>query len=222
MCRLLDAIVTVSPEQKEIAIRYFAFQHQRVHVIPNIVRTPFWNDGGADRRSDIVLCTGSITMRKGQLDLIEAAAGADFRVQIAGGCVPGEERYFEAVMTRIANLNNVDYLGDLDSDASELVDAYHRATGFVLLSTSETQPLGLLEATAAGCAILVLDRPYVNQAPFSTAMRVSNRSPRAVRDAIRELLGEPADFVLNRSRIDNMHPERVAEAALRLYLSLRQ
>ena len=148
----------------------------RVHVVPNGVPDPTLaagTGGAADARSAhpfTLLHLGQLSVAKGVVDLVEAAgrlaaSGTEIRVLLAGGWgSPGDEARIGAAVTRSGLGARVELLGVV-SGATKAA-AFRRADAFVLATRYpyEGQPLAVLEAMAAGLAVVSTPRAAIPDA----------------------------------------------------------
>lgn len=217
---LVDALVVVSDEQRRVACSYFGFERRKVNVIPNIVAEQFWTATRDVSQGGYLLCSGNISPRKGQLDLVLASAKASLPLVLVGGRVPGEERYFDLVMSAVQRAGAT-YVGELEPSSQELVDVYTGAKAFVLLSRSETQPVSVLEAAVVGLPIGLLRQPYTAQAAFRGALRFSDPSPETVAEGLLSLMASGAvQHGLDRAMLQACRAEAAGSAARSLYEGL--
>jgi glycosyltransferase involved in cell wall biosynthesis len=158
----------------------------------------------ASKEQRILLC-GRLVARKGFAD----AFGALRDVEIPGWSLDvvgdGPER---ARLSALASelRTPVRFHGWLERDATELRALFSRAAIFLFPSWRENFPVTVLEAMAAGCAIVATDLPGNFEAVGECARLVRAGDRRELRDAVLELAGDPA----RRSALGEAARSRVA------------
>lgn len=182
-------IVVVS--ERWCAWMHKATRNPRVVSISNPVSMP---PPSAAREPALVAFAGRCAPHKGVLELLQAGAAleGDFpglRIECVG------DGDLEAVRRQARSLGIEQRLalhGWVGSRRRDELLA--RASVFVLPSHAEGQPLGLLEAMAAGCPVVasaVGGIPDLVDHGFN-GLLVPPRDPRALAEAIASLLGNPA------------------------------
>lgn len=205
--RLATRVLAVSSETARMMERSFGLE--RIAVIPNAV-PPMRSDELAASRElgESVLYLGGFEnpVKGGEpfLAAVEAVAGEfpDTPFVLAG---PGEPPQLLQELAR--RQPNVSWVGWLDPEAKR--GELARCAVFVLPSLSEGLPVALLEAMAWGRAIVatrVGGMPEVVDDGVQ-ALLVAAGSPEALGEAMRKLLGQPAD----RERLAGRARERAAE-----------
>ena len=157
--RAARRVIVLSKEQAAFVTETYGVDPAAVDVLPNGVSDAFLIDRRTGPRSTgrlRLLCVGRLTAQKNMTRLLHAIAQVTAPVElvIAG---EGEER--PALERTIAELGltNVYLVGAQTGPA--LVDRYAWADAFVLASDREGMPLVVLEAMAAGLAIITTDVP---------------------------------------------------------------
>lgn len=162
-----DAILTCNP--REAALLHRRFPNRRVVVQPHgIALELFEPDQRASaletfpelRGREVLLCVGRIDPVKNQCWLVKAAPALfqrhpNARLVLAGACT--DERYGQSLSARIRELgleNHVLLTGGLPPGDPRLVGLFQAARVVVLPSVSETFGLVVLEAWAAGSAVI--------------------------------------------------------------------
>lgn len=159
-----DAIIALTPWEKQLMIEMFDAPPGRVHVIPNGVEDIFFAKPEFGKlkpeRSEWLVCTATITPRKRVLELAEAAILAETPMWIIGKPYSESDPYYLRFLAVVrASSGLIRYEGGI-SDRTRIAEIYRSARGFVLLSTMESLSLSALEAAASGSPILLSDLPW--------------------------------------------------------------
>lgn len=195
-----DAIVTVSQAVGETLIRQ-GLPSDRMQTIYNGVRlerfTPSPSSPFIERRAE-VLMAARFGRQKDQATLIEAAAllrdrGYPVQVKLAGGGNGLHLRRCQRLSRRMGVEHLVEFLGPRH-DVPELMRA---SQVFVLSTHFEGLPLSIIEAMAAGCAVVGTRAPGVEELiePGHNGWLASPRDPSALADVIKAALS-PAGPVM--------------------------
>lgn len=207
--RVADSVVAPSAGYAEMVRAHYGLPTQPL-VVHN-GRAPLAPPGSAPVQDD-VLTVGRLWDRvKGAelLDQVAARLSVPFH---AAGAATGP--HGETVQ-----LDHLHLLGQLDSAAL----AQRLAARPVFVSAACFEPFGLavLEAAAAGCALVLADIPVFRELWDGAALFVPPRAPDAYHAAIEQLIG---DLALRRSlgaaaaeRARRYTPARMADAMLALY-----
>jgi glycosyltransferase involved in cell wall biosynthesis len=192
--RLVDRYIAVSRGMAEEMGAAVAGP-RRVVVVHNAIETaafrrpgPDGSESGAEERP-VVLALARLHRRKGIDHLLEAAArlpGADFL--IAGD---GPERAaLEEQAARLGLGDRVRFLGTR-TDVAELL---RMSSIFVLPSLAEGLPVSVIEAMAAGRAVVATDIPGTNEIVVDgeTGLLVPPGDPHALTGALGRLLDDAA------------------------------
>lgn len=211
---LRDAAAVICVGQKEAHHVREHHPHQRVVYQPNGVDVHRFRSGDGARfreahrigaQDPMLLCVGRISRQKNQGALVEAmprlvAERPGVRLVLIGHVTEDTYRNRLRAMIREARLDErVIVIEGLSSDSQELVDAYHAADLFVLPSIHEPFGIVILEAWAAGRAVL--------------ASRVGG-IPGFVEDGVEAVLFEPSDTGELAARIGELLDQPVRRAAL--------
>jgi len=186
-----DALIALTPWEKDLFCGVFGARPERVHVIPNGVEDVFF-----ERRpvaeTDWLICTATITDRKRILELAHAAVIAETPVWFIGKPYAESGRYYQDFLdVARAHPDVVRYEGAIE-DRRRLADVYRGARGFVLLSTMETLSLSALEAAASGCQLLLPNLPWATLTFGRAASYCPNTSDRKViAKALRGFYSQP-------------------------------
>jgi glycosyltransferase involved in cell wall biosynthesis len=159
-----DAIVALTPWEKQLMVEMFEASPDKVHVIPNGVEEVFFqrtpNQELRTTPSDYLVCTATITERKKVVELAKAAVMAGTPLWIIGAPYSKQDPYYLRFLEIVKESEGtVRYEGGI-SDRQQMAEIYCSARGFVLLSTMESLSLSALEAAASGCPLLLSDLPW--------------------------------------------------------------
>jgi glycosyltransferase involved in cell wall biosynthesis len=154
--READVCVALTPREAQLMTNMFRAPPARVHVVTNGVEPAFFQAPPAPRGPWLV-CTATITERKGVLELAEAAVQARTPLWVIGKPYSETDPYAVKFKQLLAcNPDMLRYEGPI-SDRPMLARAYREARGFVLLSSYESLSLSALEAAACECPLLLSD-----------------------------------------------------------------
>ena len=156
--RRLDHLIVISP----YVLEYFGAELEgiRTHSIENPVEPRFF-DVHATPDPHTILFSGRLIPRKNVECLIRAAArlhraGVEFELRLAGGTDDDE---YERSLRNLANggpaASRIRFLGPIGSD--RVAEELGRAGIFVLPSRQETASVAIMEAMAAGRAVVATD-----------------------------------------------------------------
>jgi glycosyltransferase involved in cell wall biosynthesis len=127
--------------------------------------------------------------RKGVQFLLKALEGLpdEFDVHVVG-----DGPYLETLKTMAAELGvRAKFYGYMDNDSTDLRDLYETASVFVFTSESENFPIVLLEAMAAGTAIITTSGTGCAEVVGDAALLVPPRDADALRSALEKLSRNP-------------------------------
>ena len=218
-----DLLLPNSQAEAEQLMRLFQIPPHKIRIVPNGVddrfaaATPTLFEARFGLR-DFVFCPGRIEPRKNQLELIQALAGSERTLVIAGDVVLGCCDYAEAC--RRAAGRNVHFIGRLDHDDPLLASAYAAAACVALVGWYETPGLAALEGAATGTP-LVVPRGGSAQEYFGPwAEYVSPGNVCRLRAAIETAAQRPRSPELATLVTQNFSWQRVAETTREAYDAL--
>lgn len=200
--RLVARLVAVSPELRDVMMRRLAL-HRPPEVVENGVSVPPILDAGrrcalraavgAEPSTLLVGTVGRLVPVKDHASLVSAFAQVAGVVPEARLVIVGEgtERAaLEALTARLGLVGRV-HLAGARTDAAELAGAFDV---YVSSSRSEGMPMAVLEAMAAGCAVIATDVGACAQLLEQGAAGrvVPAAAPAALADAIVALARDPA------------------------------
>ena len=179
-----DAVIVLTAREAKVAEMLFHPPRHKLFVVPNGVDQEFFMlRSKPPTTSGELLCVATIRPLKRNVELAKAALVAGVPIRFVG--IPygkGDPYFREFAEVAAARPDLVRYEG-LFSDRRELAALYQKARGFVLLSTMESLSLSALEASAAGCPLLLSDlawarctfgtnASYCPVAPLDTTARI--------------------------------------------------
>ena len=141
-----DAIIAISESVRENLTDHV--DPAKVHVVHHGVDDRYRVNGPFESTDSFVLHVSLASNRKNPEAVVEVARRLDDRFVIAGS---GWEGYFRDV----GETDNVELLGYVPE--TDLIDLYHRAAVFYFPTLHEGFGLPVLEAMAAGCAVVTSD-----------------------------------------------------------------
>jgi glycosyltransferase involved in cell wall biosynthesis len=156
--RRAAAVVALSAEQAEFLQERYGIDGQRIAVIPNGIAAPFVHprqpSAGTAGEPLRLLFVGRLDVQKNVVRLVDAMRHVTAPVELA---IVGDGEQRARIAERAADLPNVRLVGAKTGE--ELLGWYEWAAAFVLPSDKEGMPLVLLEAMAAGLALIATDVP---------------------------------------------------------------
>jgi glycosyltransferase involved in cell wall biosynthesis len=169
--------------------RLWAVPEERIRIVPNGVDERFTpGEAGHGIARPYVLHVGSLEPRKGLDPLIAAAAGADWRLVLAGA--PG---FDGARIERAARAAGAELLRGVSDD--DLVDLYRGAHAVALPSLYEGFGIVALEAMACGAPVAVSAQAgALEEVAGDAAVLVRERTAEAWRAAVREAHARRAEL----------------------------
>jgi len=157
--RAARRVIALSAEQATFLTERYGVDPAAVDILPNGVSDAFLIDRTTPDRGPgplRLLCVARLSAQKNITRLLHAIAHVTAPVElvIAG---EGEERPALEQIIADLGLTNVDLAGA--QTGQDLLDRYAWADAFVLASDREGMPLVVLEAMAAGLAVIATDVP---------------------------------------------------------------
>jgi glycosyltransferase involved in cell wall biosynthesis len=153
-----DAVIVLTEREAEVAEMLFRPPRNKLFVVPNGVDQEFFlPHARPSEESHELLCVATIRPLKRNVELAKAAIAANVPIRFVGTPYgEGDPYYREFAAIAASRPDMVRYAGPV-SDRNELAALYQKTRGFVLLSTMESLSLSALEASAAGCPLLLSD-----------------------------------------------------------------
>ena len=155
-------------------------------VIPNGLEVGEYTPHGAEPK---VLVVTRMLERKGIQFLLASLAESRIRHEVN---IVGEGPYLPELRRQAAETGiPVTFWGWLDNRSPQLRELYESSTIFVFPSEAENFPIVLLEAMAAGLAIITTKGTGCAEVVGDTALLVPPKDPQAISRALRRLILEP-------------------------------
>jgi glycosyltransferase involved in cell wall biosynthesis len=156
-----DAVIVLTEREAEVAETLFHPPRSKLFVVPNGVdREFFLPHARPSEVSDELLCVATIRPLKRNVELAKAAVVANVPIRFVGSPYgKGDPYYQEFAAIAASRPDLVRYDGPI-CHRNKLAALYQKARGFVLLSTMESLSLSALEASAAGCPLLLSKLPW--------------------------------------------------------------
>lgn len=179
--RLANRVIALTAWEKRLMEEQFSAPPWKVVVIPNGVEGAFLQPQAGSQREPHLITTMTITERKRSVELVEAAIMAQTKIRILGAPYHPDDPYYQRFLLAVEQAGSlVDYVGGI-ADRQKIAEEYRRASGFVLLSSMESQSLSALEAAACGCPLLLSDLSWAkvsfgaeaSYAPVTSAARTA-------------------------------------------------
>lgn len=174
-------------------------------------------------KRDRILVVSRMFERKGVQYLLQALAGLDVDHEVD---IVGDGPYLPALREMAQQMQiPVNFRGWLENDSPELKELYETSKIFVFTSAEENFPIVLLEAMAAGMAIVTTKATGCAEVVGDTARMVPPKDPHAIRAALSALTSD-AELCREmggaaRQRVEeNFSWRSVAERYLALYETL--
>ncbi|OGU77191.1 MAG: hypothetical protein A2V93_12510 [Ignavibacteria bacterium RBG_16_34_14] len=136
-----------------------------------------------------ILVVSRMFERKGTQYFLSALQGLKHGFEIN---IVGDGPYLENLKSQVIKLNlNVNFFGYIDNKSDTLKNLYESSMIFVFVSESENFPIVLLEAMAAGLAIITTDNTGCAEVVGDAALLVPSKDPSAIRNALLQLIENP-------------------------------
>ena len=185
-----------------------------VEVVPYGFSPP--PDPGVERK-DRVLVVTRMFERKGVQHVIDALHDVDTHWRL---CIVGDGPYLPTLKAQAARLGvDAEFLGYVRGP--ELVKLYHSAKVFALPSSSDNFPVVLLEAMAAGCAVVTTSGTGCAEVVGEAGVTVEPGNQPQLRGALLGLIGDAERVrhlgTLAQRRVRRFHWDRIGGEYKRLY-----
>lgn len=209
----LGALAVVSEEARATAAAVIGARAARAVTIPNGVELP---DLGEAHRGEEIVFVGRLEERKGLGVLLAALAESTLALPVV---VIGDGPQREALMARYGG-DRVRFLGAVD-DASKAAVLARAAVVVAPALGGESFGIVLLEAMAAGAAVVASDLPGYREAGGDAVAYVPPGDPAALRARLETLFADPearaACASAGRTRAASFALDAIAERYRELY-----
>ena len=216
-----DASLIICPSTSIEQLIKASNPHARTEVIPNGIELDKFTPRPKNPRR--VLSVTRMFERKGVQHLVRALADLPGQFDVH---VVGDGPYLDTVKQQATEQKvQATFYGYVDNDSAQLRDLYETASIFVFTSEAENFPIVLLEAMAAGAAIITTAGTGCAEVVGDAAILVPPRDPEAIRAAL-ERLGRDPELVARLGRaarervVARFGWERVIESHLEVYARL--
>jgi glycosyltransferase involved in cell wall biosynthesis len=169
--------------------------HARDAALPTTV-IPYGFDTGRYRldrpREKRILTVSRLLRRKGVQDLIAAVAETELPYEVH---VVGDGPHLDALRQLArTSATPVTFHGWLDNRSPELTSLYETSEIFVLPSEAENFPVSLMEAMAAGLAVVTSRGTGCAEVVGNAGLLVDHGDPAALREVLHRLIGDPQEI----------------------------
>ncbi|MDT5058120.1 MAG: hypothetical protein QOF66_6486 [Mycobacterium sp.] len=191
--RRAAVVIALSDQQADFLKSRYGVHRDRITVIPNGVSPSFYRPAAgsdqpiAKRPVPRMLFVGRLHAQKNVPRLVEAMTHVSSEVELV---IVGDGELRDDIARRIhrLGLTGVRLVGP--ARGVELVRWYRWADAFVLPSDKEGMPLVLLEAMAAGLAIIATDAPGTREVVDGVGL-LTQRNPKSLGAAIERVAADP-------------------------------
>lgn len=156
--RQADRVVVGLEAEAMLVRRVYGVPAGRISVVPLGLSDSFLNLPRGSRQEDHLITTGTITERKGSLELAQMARDHQIPILFVGKPYDSRDTYWKAFEALIDN-RWVKYQGHVDGEAA-MRDLLQASRGFVLNSQHENWCFSAHEAAACGLPLLVPDQRW--------------------------------------------------------------
>lgn len=224
---MADSIVVVNDIEADIAHKYFKIPYSKITYIPNIVDSKYFDKPTGTIKSfrgmhGYVLATGSICVRKNQLNLAKACKKLNLKLILVGNTLLGEEVYGAEVTAVIDEMSGSMIIEGLPPHSEELISAYRNCAVFALPSQFEQGPISAYEALATGCKLLIANKKYSYQEFYQNVKRVDPNSIDSIAAGLKDIINNPEKYEQPLHVMDACKSENVGMQYKALYETLGQ
>jgi glycosyltransferase involved in cell wall biosynthesis len=154
-----DHLITLSASERSIVSRTYGVNEDRISIVPNGVSPHFFD---ADKElflhqfgmsGPFVFCPALISPWKNQKSLVQAMAGTNINVVLAGPVSDNHRPYLDECLN--VPSAKVTYIGNLERNSPVFSSCYAAASAVVLPSKGESGPLVAIESLAAGTPAVI-------------------------------------------------------------------
>jgi len=182
-----DQLVCLSEALKSLVNKHYS--GDKISVIPNGIDIDRFQP--IKNKQKRILIVSRMFERKGIQYFLKALEG----LELAHGInIVGDGPYLQTLKQMVdGQSKKIKFWGWLPNTSRELKDLYETSSIFVFPSESENFPMVLLEAMAAGLAIITTKNTGCEEVVGDSALLVEPRSPIATTEALEKLVDNP-DF----------------------------
>lgn len=189
-------VIVQNPDDHSLVVRSAIAKEDEIEIINGSgVKLEEFEGITDDNRKDLVLLPARLLRDKGVVEFLDAAAeikneGFDWEFMIAGaGDYQNPSSVPAALISEFEEQGFVKWTGYME----DIRPLYATAKIVCLPSYREGMPKCLLEAAAAGCAVVTTDVPGCRDAimPGETGDLVPPRDAKALATALKQLMSEP-------------------------------
>jgi glycosyltransferase involved in cell wall biosynthesis len=158
-----------------------------------------------EEKKDRILVVTRMFERKGVQYLLQALHGMEKYPEVV---IVGDGPYLPKLKSMASHMGlNVNFMGYMDNKSAELRNLFETSRIFVFTSQSENFPTVLLEAMAAGMAIITTQETGCAEVVGDGGILVEVQNPDAIRKALRQLINDNA-LCAKKSRIARRRLEK--------------
>ena len=159
----------------------------QIHVVPNGIDLDKFDPGKQKQRR--ILVVTRMFERKGVQYILKALEGLDLDHEVH---IVGDGPYLETLRSLADELKvNVKFWGQLDNASGPLIELYETSDIFILASEAENFPIVLLEAMAAGLAVITTKGTGCGEVIGDAGILVEPKDPDSLREALIGLMNAP-------------------------------
>ncbi len=167
----------------DVLTRAYGVNRTQIRVIPLGLSEPFLHAGPGDRSEDHLITTGTITARKGCLELAHLAKDTGVPICFVGKPYDPTESYWKQFQSLVDG-KLVKHVSHTES-VEEMIRLLQASRGFVLYSDHENWCLSAHEAAACGLPLLLPDQRWSRERFGDSASYLSLGNSPQNRDALK-------------------------------------
>jgi hypothetical protein len=174
-----DQIVVGLEAERRLLETVYGVGSHRITVVPLGLTEPFLKAGPGPRTQSHLICPGTIAPVKNSLELARLALQAEVPILFVGKPFAPTSSYWQQFQACIDGhwVKHHPHVATVQG----MIDQYHLARGFVLMSRFENWCLAAHEAAACGLPLLLPDQPWARERFKNQAWYLPKASHAAVR-----------------------------------------